>query len=143
NKQGLALQARLDYEALFVAGAVYAEIVTAPENEQPARRALLAELERVARGGMSADELNSSRGLAAVSHLALLQSQRERALEYARAVIYQRKAADVDALAERLSKVTADDIKRAASLYFKTSAVSSGIVRGAAPPASQSPQKQD
>ncbi|HKP85826.1 MAG TPA: pitrilysin family protein [Blastocatellia bacterium] len=143
DKQGLALRAQLDSEALFVGGTVYAEIVTAPENEQRARAALLAELERVARGGTSADELNGARALAVAWKLALLQSQRERALEYARAAIYQRKAADVDALAERLSKVTADDIKRVASAYFKTSAATSGVVRGAGPPTSQPPQKQN
>ena len=143
DKQGLALAARLDNEALFVGGNVYAQIVMAPENEQRARAALIAELERIARAGVSADELKGARAVAATSKLALLQSARERALEYARAVVYQRKAVDVDAFAESSSKVTADDIKRVASAYFKSSAASSGIVRGAAAPASQPPQKQD
>ena len=143
DKQGLALAARIDNEALFVGGTVYAQIVMAPENEQRARAALIAELERIARAGVSADELNGARALAATSRLALMQSGRERALEYARAVIYQRKAPSVDAFAESSSKVTANDIKRVASAYFKPSAASSGIVRGVAAPASQPPQKQD
>ena len=143
DKQGLALAARLDNEARFVGGNVYAQIVTAPENEQRARAALIAELERIARAGVSADELNSVRAVAATSRLTRLQSARERAIEYARAVIYQYKAADVDAFAESSSKVTADDIKRVASAYFKSSAASSGIVRGAVAPATQPPQKQD
>lgn len=143
DKQGLALGAQLDNEALFVAGTVRAQIVTAPENEQRARAALLAELERIGRGGMSADELNSVRAAAITGKLAQLQSQREQALEYARAVIYKQKAADVDNFAERYAKVTADEIKRVASLYFKTSNVSSGIVRGATLPAPQPQQKQN
>jgi zinc protease len=143
DRQGLALAARLDNEALFVGGSVYAQIITAPENEQRARAALIAELERVARAGVSADELNGARAIAATSKLALLQSSRERALEYARAVVYQRKAADVDAFAESSSKISADDIKRVASGYFKSSAASSGIVRGAVPSASQPAQKQN
>lgn len=143
DKQGIALSARLDNEALFVGGDVYAQIVMAPENEQRARAALIAELERIARAGVSADELNGARAVAATSRIALLQSWRERVLEYARAVVYQHKAADVDAFAESSSKVTADDIKRAAVTYFKPPAASLGIVRGAAAPASQPAQKQN
>lgn len=143
DRQGFVLAARLDNEALFVGGSLYAQIITTPENEQRARAALIAELERLARTGVSADELKGVRAVAATSKLALLQSPRERALEYARAVVYQRKAADVDAFAESSSKITADDIKRVASAYFKSPAASSGIVRGAAPPAAQPPQKQN
>jgi zinc protease len=143
DRQGLAIEALFDAEAMFVGGVIRAQITTAPENEQRARAALLAELERMARGGASADELSAARTLAVVRNLAQLQSQRDRALEYAREAIYQRKASDVDALAERLSKVTAEEIKRAASAYFKPSGLSSGIARGSAPPASQPAQKQN
>ncbi len=134
DKQGLVSWARLDNESLFVGGTLYAQITMAPENEQRARAALLAELERIARASVSADELKGARAVAATSRLALLQSARERTLEYARAVVYQRKAADVDAFAESSSKITADEIKRVASTYFKTSAAAVGIVRGSAQP---------
>ncbi|HET9528996.1 MAG TPA: pitrilysin family protein, partial [Blastocatellia bacterium] len=86
NKQGLASSVRLQSESLLVAGAVYALVVTAPENEQRARAAVLSEMERFARSGLSAEEIESARALAAMMKIASLQSQPVRAVEYARAV---------------------------------------------------------
>jgi zinc protease len=143
DRQGLAFSTTLDHQALFTAGAVYAEIVTPPGSEQPARAALLAEFERLTRASFSADDLARGRTTAIVSKLALLQSQPAHALEYARAIFYKREASHADNFAERISKVTAEDVKRAASLYFKPPAASAGIVRGVVSAAPQSPPKQN
>ena len=77
------------------------------------------------------------------SGLASLQAHEARALAYGRAVFDQQKAAEVDLLADRLSKVTADEIKRVASSYFKPTALAVGVVRGARSAAEQAPAKQD
>jgi zinc protease len=143
DTQGLALSATLDHESLFTAGAIYVQLVTTPGNEQRARAALLAEFERLTRALLSADEIKGGRAAAIASKLALLQSQSAHALEYARAILYKQEASVTDDFAERLSKVTADDVKRVAALYFKPSSMSAGVVRGIAPVAPQSPPKQN
>ena len=50
-------------------------------------------------------------------------------------------AEGVDSFDEQVSKLTADDIKRIAAIYFKTSAACAGVVRGS-PPAAPAPAKQ-
>jgi zinc protease len=130
NKQGLVYEVCVDNRAMLISGAIFMQAVVAPENEQKARGALLAEADRLAKAGASADELSNAKALAVTMNLWRLQSPRARMLEYARAILYQRQAADVDNFAERLSKISADEIKRVASSYFKVSASSSGIVRG-------------
>ena len=81
--------------------------------------------------------------LAATTKSIALQSQRIRALEYARGVYSQRQASDVEAFTGRLSKVTVDDINRVISTYLKPSAASAGIVRAISSRPPQSPVKQD
>jgi zinc protease len=130
NKQNLARSVTLEAKGLFAAGAIYACLVTAPENERRARAALISELDRFARAGLSAGEIAAARALASTNRIVSLQSHKLRALEYARAVYYGRDAGSVDSFAEQLSKVTPEEIKRIASSYFKPSATSAGIVRG-------------
>ena len=124
-------------------GAIYANLVTAPEDEARARAAVIQEFERLARAGLTAGEIEQARSLALAFGLASLQVHEARALAYGRAEFDQQKAADVNLLADRLSKVTADEIKRVASSYFKPSAVAVGVVRGARSAAEQAPAKQD
>lgn len=130
DKQSVISAATLDDEDMFVAGVISACAVTSPGNEQRARAALLAQLEGLARGGVTASELASARALTATSNLVLLQSQTQHALRYARAIFYKRQVSDVDNFGEQSSKVSADDIKRVASAYFKVAAASAGVVRG-------------
>lgn len=143
DKQSLISTAALSGEAMFVAGVIAAYTATSPENEQRARAVLLAEFERLARGGLTADEMASARALAATSRIALLQSQPQHALQYARAIFYRQQAAEVDSFADQASKVTAEDIKRVASAYFKAAAACAGVVRGASQAPITSPPKQD
>ncbi|HWP42051.1 MAG TPA: pitrilysin family protein, partial [Blastocatellia bacterium] len=130
DKQKLARAARLEIEPLLTGGAIYAYVVCAPENEQRARAALLSELERFARTGLSAEEIETARALATTMRVASLQSQTARALEYARAVYHGRDAASVDQFAEQLSKITPEEIKRIASSHFKPASASTGVLRG-------------
>jgi zinc protease len=130
DKQGLVTAAALDSEAMFVAGVVVACATTAPEREQRSKQALIAEFERLGRDALSADEMTSARALATTSRIALVQSQPQHALYYARALFYKQPADDVDNFVEQAAKVSLEDIKRVGSAIFKTSTASAGIVRG-------------
>ncbi|HJQ71428.1 MAG TPA: pitrilysin family protein [Blastocatellia bacterium] len=140
---GSAFAFPVDAEAGLAGGLINVQLVTSPEDEARARAAVLQEFERVARAGLTADELGQAQSLAVASSLASLQQHDARALAYGRAVFHQQQPSEVDQLADRLSKVTAEEIKRAASNYFKPSAVAVGVVRGARPAAEPAPPKQD
>ncbi|HKQ05789.1 MAG TPA: pitrilysin family protein [Blastocatellia bacterium] len=138
DRQGLALAAAFDYDAQFVAGSLYAQLVSDAASEAKARAALLAELTRLAREGLTTEEAISARLVAETISLARLQQPSARALEYARAAVYLRQPADVDALAGQLEKVTSDDARHAASAYLKPPAAF-GILHGMAAPAAKQP----
>jgi predicted Zn-dependent peptidase len=142
DKQSLISTAALNGESMFVAGVIAAYAAAPAENEQRVRAALLSEFERLARGGLTADEISSARRLAATSRIALLQSQQQHALIYARGIFYRQQAAEVDTFSEQVLKVSAEDIKRVAFAYFKAAAACAGVVRGApqAPTTSQPKQ---
>src|SRR6185503_7490861 len=141
DKQSIARVALLDHHALFAVGVVSAFATTGAADEQRARAALIAALERLSRETLDESELSAARSLAKTSRTALLQSQAEHAIQYAKAVFFQLPAAGVDSFDELVSKLTADDIRRIAAAYFKTSAACSGVVRGS-PPAAPAPAKQ-
>ncbi len=127
DKQSLISAGSFHVESMFLGGAIYAYVVTPPENEQRLRTALRGEFEQVGRAGLKADEVASGRSLAISLRMAQLQSQPTHALEYARAVFYRQQAAEVDSFAEQAAKVTAEDIKRL-GVYFKQMSV--GVLRG-------------
>lgn len=142
DKDHLISTAALADEAMFAEGAIYAQAEFAPENEQRVRAGLLAQFERLARGELTSDELAAARALAATSRVAFLQSQSQHALEYARMILYQRQASDVDSYLERAAKVTVEDIKRVASTYFKPPA-RAATVRGDSQAPPSSPPRQN
>ncbi|HYP26598.1 MAG TPA: insulinase family protein [Blastocatellia bacterium] len=131
DRQALVFAAGLDHEALLTGGAIYLQLLAPAENEARARASALSELDRLARAGLSAEEIQNAVEAAEVAEPARLQHQGTRALEYAQVIFSQKQPSDVDSFIERLSKLTAADVKRVASLYFKPSAASSGVVRGA------------
>ena len=130
DKQGLVSTAAVSSEAMFVGGLISAYITTSPEHEQRAKAALIAEFERLGRGGLSADEITGARALATTSRTAMVQSQPRHALTYARAIFYKQQAADVDSFQEEIAKVSFENIKRVGSAIFKPSTASAAIVRG-------------
>jgi zinc protease len=131
EKPNFAYYARLDHQALLATGSIFFELITSPENEARARALLTGEVDRIARSGVTPEQLSAGLAASSASCLAQLQSSSARVFEYAEAFFHQRQPSEVDALADRLSKVTAEDIKRVAALYFKSASLSSGIVRGA------------
>ena len=142
DKQNLISNGALDEEELFVAGIMWAWAITSPENEQRTRGALRAQLEVISRDGMAPNQLAGARALTATAQLAQFQSQTQHALQYAEAIFRRRALGEVDDV-DRMSKVSSDDIKRAASIYLKVATSSTAVVRGAAsqPPAPQTPKQ--
>jgi zinc protease len=143
GNQKIAGDLRMDAEVGLVGGAIYTFLTTAPEDEARARAEVLQEFERLARAGLTAEEVERGQAMARASNLASLQSYSDHALAYARAIFHQQQPAEVDLFADRLSKLTADDIKRAAAAYLKPAAAAVGVVRGVRQPAPQAPVKQD
>jgi zinc protease len=133
--------AALGPEAMFVGGVIAAFTATSPENEQRARAGVLAEFERLSRAGLPDSELASARALATTSRIALLQGQAQHVLQYALAIYYGQQASDADNFSELASKVTAGDVKRVSSAYFKAAGAYAGVVRGATRPPVVSPPK--
>jgi zinc protease len=130
DRQPIVQAASLDFEALLTGGAIYLQLLTPADNESRARASALAELDRLARAGLTPEEIKRAADAASVFELARLQHQEARVLEYAQVIFSQKQPSDVDAFNERLSKLTSDDVKRVASQYFKPSAASAGLVRG-------------
>jgi zinc protease len=135
---GLAYQASMSSEVMMMAEAICVTYVTSSENRQHARTKLIAEVNRLAREGLGTDEFEKSRAAAATLKLLALESQPTRAIEYARAIFNRRQPSQVDEAADRILKVTADDVKRVAATYFKPS-VYAGIIR----PITQLPAKNE
>ncbi len=143
DRQDIISSAQLDNQAWFAAGAVYAYAVVTPGNESRARAELSAEFERVSSNGLTEQELAAAQSRAALLDLAMLQSQATHALRYADSIYYKKEAARVDNYADRVSKVTASDIKRVATAYLKPSSLFVCMLRGTPPPAERPAIKQD
>jgi zinc protease len=133
DKPSFAYDVKLAHEALLAAGIIYFDMVTSPENEARARTLLTGEIERIVRTGLTPDQLAAATGASSLSLLATLQSPEVRALKYARAFFYRQQPGEVDLFADRISRATADDIKRVAALYFKPAGMSAGVARGSSP----------
>ena len=130
EKPAFAFGAMPGHEAFLTAGVIYFELLTSIENEAAARALLAGEMDRLARGGVSPEQLSAAIAASSASRLTELQSPLARAMQYASAFVRQRQPSEVDSFADRYSKVTVDDIKRVAAYYFKPSGLSAGIVRG-------------
>jgi predicted Zn-dependent peptidase len=87
-------------------------------------------MDRIARAGVTPEQLSAAIAASSASRLAELQWPAAHAMEYASAFVRQRQPAEVDSFADRYSKVTVDDIKRVAAYYFKPTGLSAGLVRG-------------
>jgi zinc protease len=135
DKQSLAYTVLLSNQPRLASGAFFAYIATLPENEQRARDGLRAELERLVSAPPSDEEFERGRNAAIGSYAIALQAHPVRALEYARAVIFGRKAAEVEAQPDLIRAVKKEDIKHAAEAVVKLSQAGRGVLRGeAAPP---------
>jgi zinc protease len=122
-------EAKMTTESLLTAGAIYFSVAASAGNEQRAREKILAQTDF---SRLSEEELSAALSIASTHNIFDLQSQRARAIAYAKEVFYQRDPRSVDDFSSRASRVTAEEIKRVASVYFKPRMIYSGVVRGSA-----------
>jgi zinc protease len=130
DKQGLTDAVTIELEQRLASGAFYLSFATLPESEQRAREAAVAELQRLATAPPSDDEFEEGRNAAIGRFAIALQSHPERALEYARAVIFGRKASEIESLPDSIRAVKKTDIQRIAESMIKTGQAGRGVVRG-------------
>jgi zinc protease len=134
DRQSLAYSVRFSYQPRLAGGALVAYLATLPENEQRARDSLRAELEKLVSVPPSDEELERGRHAAIGSYAIALESHPARALEYAQAVFFGRKATDVEAQPDLIRAVKKEDIKRVAEAIIKLNQMGRGAVRGEAAP---------
>jgi zinc protease len=132
DKQSLTDSVFLISDQRLASGVFLAQIATLPENEQRARESLQAALQSMAAAQPSDDEFEQARNAEIGRYAITLQDHNARTLEYARAVIFGRKAADVESQPDLIRAVKKTDIKRVAESIVKPDMAGHGIVRGAA-----------
>src|SRR5262245_41484937 len=132
DKQSLTDSVFLISDQRLASGVFLAQMATLPENEQRARAALEAALEGLTREQPSDDEFEQGRNAEIGRYAIALQDHNARTLEYARAVIFGRKPADVEAQPDLIRAVKKTDIKRVAESVMKSGQAGHGVVRGAA-----------
>ncbi|MBO0801319.1 MAG: insulinase family protein, partial [Blastocatellia bacterium] len=130
NKQGLTDSVKVALEQRLASGAFYLSFATLPENEQRARDEATAELQRIAAAPPSDDEFEEARNAAIGRYAIALQSHPERALEYGQAVIFGRKAQEIESQPDSIRAVKKSDIQRIADSMIKTTQTGRGVVRG-------------
>jgi zinc protease len=130
DKADHAVYASFSAEPRLVSGIAYAVFASAPGAEQKARQAATAELERLAGAPVTDDEFDLGRNVAIASYAIAIQPHPVRALEYALAVVFGRKASDVDSQPDSIRAVRKTDIKRAGESLIKSHRAGSGVVRG-------------
>jgi zinc protease len=101
-----------------------------PVSDSATRDALLAELGKGGTAPPSGDDYDIARNVAIGSYAIKLEEHRERALEYARAVMAGRKVADVDTQPDLVRNVRLAEVKKVAEAVLKASQAGVGVVRG-------------
>lgn len=129
DKQGMTEGLLIEPEQRLAGGAFFAQFSTSPENEQRAREAVQAELQRLAGATTSDEEFEQGRNAAIGRYAIALQSHAERGLEYARAVIFDSKPSDIEAQPDLIRAVKKTDIKRVAGGLIKMNEIGRGVVR--------------
>ena len=132
DKQGLTDGVFLISDQRLASGVFLAQMATLPENEQRAREALEAALESLAAAAPSDDEFEQGRNAEIGRYAIALQDHNARTIEYARAVIFGLKPADVESQPDLIRAVKKTDIKRVAESVMKSGQAGHGVVRGAA-----------
>lgn len=117
-------------DARAASGTLLATIASLPGLETKQRDALISELGKTAAAPPVGDDFDFARNAAIGSYAIRLEAHPDRALEYARAVLFGRKASDVDAQPDLVRGVKLVDLKRVAEAVLKTAQAGVGIVRG-------------
>jgi len=130
DKQNLTDDVSLISDQRLASGVFFAQFATVPENEQRAREALQTALRNLSAAQPSDEEFEQGRNAEIGRYAIALEDHTARTLEYARAVIFGRKPADVEAQPDLIRAVKKTDIKRVAESLIKSDQSGHGIVRG-------------
>jgi zinc protease len=130
EKQGLAYTVRTENTFFSKGGVIYTYVAFSPENEAKVRESLQSEIDRLRKGGITADELRKSIAYTISEHEIALQSRLGRVLEYARAVFSGEGVSAVGNYGRFVRNVTAEQVKRAAETYLDPRLLRVAIVRG-------------
>ncbi|MCI0662882.1 MAG: insulinase family protein [Acidobacteria bacterium] len=129
DRQGMTASVLVRPEHRLASGAFYAQFSTLPGDEQRANDLVLAELQKVANGTITDEEFEQARNFAVGRYAIELQSHVNRAIEYAQAVISDRKASDVEAQPDLIRAVKKTDLTRIAGSLIKINQAGRGVVR--------------
>jgi zinc protease len=130
DKLGLTDAVTVELEQRLASGAFHLSFATLPESEGRAREAAVAGLQRLAAAPPSDDEFEEGRNAAIGRYAIALQSHPERSLEYAKAVIFGRKATEIETQPDAIRAVKKADIQRIAESFIKAGQAGRGVIRG-------------
>lgn len=128
--KGISGSAGFNAEGLLVGGAVYVLAAGSAGSEAAAQTAIVSALEQISSAGPTAGELDLARSGWALQRQSALQDQHVHSLKYAQAVFNRLPPAGVDDAGDAIAKVSADDLKRLASKYFKKELLRKAVIRG-------------
>jgi zinc protease len=130
EKQGLAYTVRTANVFLLKGGAIYTYVAASPENEDKVRQSLQNEIDRLRKGGVTADEMKKAIAYTIGEHAIGLQTHIGLVLDYARAA-YSGEGVQGAGNYDRLVRnVTADQVKKAAETYLDPELLRVAVVRG-------------
>lgn len=130
DRQSLAYTVQAFSMERRLAGSIGAYIATGPEQEDVARRGLLAEFAKLREEPVRAEELERAKTYALGTHAIRLQSGGALLGEMVEAWLFGRGLGELDELEARVRAVTAEDILSLARTYFDESRRVEGVVRG-------------
>jgi len=130
EKQGLAYTVRTENAFFTKGGAIYTYIAFSPENESKVKESLQAEIDRLRKDGVTADEVKKSIAYSIGEHEIGLQTHVGLVLEYARAVYSGEGVQGVSDFSRFVRNVSADQVKKAADTYLDPKLLRIGVVRG-------------
>jgi zinc protease len=129
DSKGMSASVAVQPEHLLASGAFFTQFSTLPGDERSASGIVLAELQRVASGTITDEEFEQARNYAVGRYAIELQSHAQRAVEYAQAIISDRKALEVETQPDLIRAVKKADISRVAGSLIKINQPGRGIVR--------------
>src|SRR5499427_3354062 len=130
EKQGLAYTVNTQNAFYSKGGAIYTYVAFSPENESKVRESLQAEIDRLRKDGVTADEVKKSIAYSIGEHEIGLQTHASLVLEYARAVYSGQGVQGVSDFSRFVRNVSPDQVKKAADTYLDPKLLRIGVVRG-------------
>ena len=130
SRQGLAYTVSVSAVSRLHGGAFVSYIAMSPEKEAAAKSGLLAEFAKLTREPLTEEELRRSIQFTVGTHQIGLETYRAQMLEYAHNELLGKGVDEVHLFPQKIERVTAEDILRAAQKYFDLNRYALAMVRG-------------